>query len=104
MAEVTWWQPVSARPAARSAVNPAESLPVLDARALAGRQITIHLGQIFEHGHAWQGFDDLENLLDLRLQMNERGLAAAFFECLARCGEHAQPRAANEPQLRQVED
>ena len=43
-------------------------------------------------------------ILDLRLHANERGLAAALVQRLARIGEHAQPGAADEVQIRQVED
>src|SRR5437879_2875752 len=71
-------------------------------RTLARGQITIQFGDVFENGDTWKGFDDFEYLLNLRLQMQERGLATALFELFASGRENSQPCAADEYQLREV--
>ena len=78
-------------------------LLLLRMRTLARSQITIQFVNVFENGHTRKSFNDLENFPNLRLQMDERGLATPFFELLAGRGKNAQPRAADEFQLRQVE-
>src|SRR5580765_748119 len=48
------------------------SLLVLGVSPLPGGQVTVQLGNVFEHRHTWKGFHDLENFLNLRLHVNER--------------------------------
>jgi len=52
-------------------------------RALPCCQVTVHFGHVIEDCHARKCLDDLEDLLDLRLHMNEGDLAATFLELLA---------------------
>ncbi len=72
-------------------------------RALPRGEVTVHLGQIFEDRHAGKRLHDIEHLLDLRLQMDKRGLTAPLFQVFASHRENTQAGAADEFQLLEVE-
>jgi hypothetical protein len=65
-------------------------------RALAGSKVSIQLGNVFEHRHAREGFHDVENLLDLRLHVDERNLTAALLQLFTAVGKDTQSCAADE--------
>jgi hypothetical protein len=73
-------------------------------RALARGQVTVQLSHILENRNAGKGFYNIKDLLDLGLHIHERGLAAAFFELLARGREYPESSAADELQLSQVKN
>ena len=70
--------------------------------SLARGQIAIQFGDVLENGHSRKGLNNVEDLLDLRLQMDEQRLALALFELFARGAKYAQPGAANKFELREV--
>ncbi len=72
--------------------------------ALSRREVSIHLGCVFENGHAGKGFDDFEDFLDLGLHVDESGLPAALFELLARRGKDAQAGTADELEIGEIEE
>ena len=47
-------------------------------RMLPDGQVTIQFGDVFENRDARQGLDDIEDLLNLRLQIDERGHPTAL--------------------------
>jgi len=79
------------------------TLRVLRVGTLPCREVTIQFRHVLEDCHAGQRFHDLKDLLDLGLQIDERGLTAPFLEHLAGRGKHPKPGTADEFQLRQVE-
>src|SRR3954470_9879538 len=67
-------------------------------------QVTIQCLQVFEHTNAGQRLNNGENLLDLGLHIEERGMAAAARNDLfARDLEEAQSSTADEFEVGQVE-
>src|SRR5262245_8469535 len=76
-------------------------LLLLKVRALPHSQVMIQFGHVLEHGNPGQRFYDLEDLLNLRLHVDERSLAAAFLKHFAGGGKNSQASAADEAQLSQ---
>src|SRR6187549_1635243 len=77
---------------------------VLRVRPLTGRQIAIQFRRILEDRHTGQCLHDLEYFMNLRLHVDKRRLPAPLLERLAGQSKNPQAGAADERQLRQIED
>ncbi len=77
---------------------------VLRVCPLTGRQIPIQFGHILEDSDAGKRLHDLEYFMNLRLHVDKGRLPAPLLERLAGQSKNPQAGAADERQLRQIED